>query len=104
MKFFFPALIIIMGFGRILNGQNSEKLITLKGYWKFSIGDNMNWSKPDYNDNTKFILSAGIKSGATITAIEEDTYTLDSSGNPYQIRISVTGNGITTSMFGMINR
>ena len=49
-KFIFPALIILIGFGQNLNAQSSEKLINLKGTWKFSIGDNIDWSKPGYDD------------------------------------------------------
>lgn len=50
IKFFLFVLIVIMSFGQFINGQNRERLINLKGYWKFSIGDDMDWSKPDYND------------------------------------------------------
>ena len=89
-----PDIIRVGDFHNFLNTTNSDGTTTT-ATWAM---------KPDYNDSTKFILSAVIKSGATITATEEDTYTLDSSGNPYQIRISVTGNGVTTSMFGIINR
>ncbi len=30
--------------------QKWERLKNLKGYWKFSIGDDMNWANPSYND------------------------------------------------------
>jgi hypothetical protein len=44
------AMVAIMGFGRDLKAQNYEKLYSLKGSWKFSIGDNKDWSKPNYDD------------------------------------------------------
>ena len=44
-------LVIIIGFGQSVQGQNWDKVVNLKGSWKFSIGDDMNWSKPDYDDN-----------------------------------------------------
>ena len=31
--------------------QKKERLMNLKGYWKFSIGDDMNWANPSYNDD-----------------------------------------------------
>ena len=31
--------------------QQKKRLVNLKGYWKFSIGDNMNWASPSYNDD-----------------------------------------------------
>lgn len=31
--------------------QEMEKVIDLKGQWKFSIGDNPEWSSPDFNDS-----------------------------------------------------
>ena len=37
--------------GRTIPGQDWEKFVNLKGYWKFSIGDDLNWSKTSYNDD-----------------------------------------------------
>ena len=32
-------------------GQDLERVASLKGEWKFSIGNNMDWADPDYNDS-----------------------------------------------------
>jgi hypothetical protein len=50
-KLLFLVLLIIMGSGQFNYGQNWERLINLKGSWKFSIGDDKNWSKPIYDDH-----------------------------------------------------
>jgi sialate O-acetylesterase len=34
-----------------LFGQDLNKIINLKGNWKFSIGDNTDWADPNYNDS-----------------------------------------------------
>jgi len=31
--------------------QDLENVVDLRGSWKFSIGDNIEWSQPDYDDN-----------------------------------------------------
>ena len=31
--------------------QDFHRLVDLEGYWKFSIGDNSDWSDPDYDDS-----------------------------------------------------
>jgi sialate O-acetylesterase len=31
--------------------QDWNRIVNLKGYWKFSIGDDMNWADPSYNDD-----------------------------------------------------
>jgi sialate O-acetylesterase len=33
------------------NAQEYEKVKDLKGFWKFSIGDNADWALPDYDDS-----------------------------------------------------
>jgi sialate O-acetylesterase len=46
------GIIIILGlFARDGFCQNWDRLLNLKGYWKFSIGDDMNWADPSYNDD-----------------------------------------------------
>ena len=50
LKLYSTIIIIIMGFGRFVECQSWDRLINLKGSWKFSIGDDMNWSKPGYDD------------------------------------------------------
>ncbi len=32
-------------------GQNMQKIVELKGNWKFTIGDNPEWANPTYNDS-----------------------------------------------------
>lgn len=34
----------------MLQAEDLRKINDLKGYWKFSIGDDMDWSEKDYND------------------------------------------------------
>ncbi|MFH1194158.1 MAG: sugar-binding domain-containing protein [bacterium] len=38
-------------FLNVLFGGEWDRLMNLKGYWKFSIGDNMEWASADYNDS-----------------------------------------------------
>lgn len=46
------AIFILLLFLSILTvGQDKSKFLNLKGEWKFTIGDNKNWSKADYNDS-----------------------------------------------------
>ena len=33
-----------------LSAMEWERVVNLRGYWKFSIGDDMKWATPDYND------------------------------------------------------
>ena len=47
----FSTLIILFVFGQNVPGQDWEKFVNLKGYWRFSIGDDLNWSKTSYNDD-----------------------------------------------------
>jgi hypothetical protein len=89
-----PDIIRVGEFQNFLNTANSDGTTTA-ATWSMEAG---------YEGNTKFILSAVIKNGATITATEEDTYYLDPSGKPYQMKVSVTGNGVTTNMTGIMNR
>ncbi len=49
---FATLLIIMIGFGQSILGQNWDKIVNLRGSWKFSIGDDVNWSKPDYDDRS----------------------------------------------------
>ena len=34
-----------------LSGQDWESVMSLRGEWKFSIGDRQTWAEPDYNDS-----------------------------------------------------
>ncbi len=34
----------------VSSAQNWDKLMSLRGYWKFSIGDDMKWAKPEFDD------------------------------------------------------
>ncbi|MCX6169814.1 MAG: hypothetical protein NTX65_10770 [Ignavibacteriales bacterium] len=47
---------VITGFILIMCGfsysQNMERLLNLKGNWKFSIGDDKNWAAQNYDDNS----------------------------------------------------
>lgn len=43
---FFMAIISIPG-----NAEDLRKIVSLSGYWKFSIGDDINWANPLYDDS-----------------------------------------------------
>ncbi len=43
-------LLLIMSLAFTTQAQDFKKVVDLKGNWKFSIGDNLQWSDPDYND------------------------------------------------------
>jgi len=47
----FLMLITLFVFGQNVFGQDWERFENLKGYWKFSIGDDLNWSKTSYDDD-----------------------------------------------------
>jgi hypothetical protein len=38
-------------FSQTALAQKWDRLLNLKGWWKFSIGDDMNWANPSYNDD-----------------------------------------------------
>ncbi|MBN2261348.1 MAG: glycoside hydrolase [Prolixibacteraceae bacterium] len=42
--------LLIVGFGQSVFGNNAAE-IELKGYWKFSIGDEMQWAEKDFDDS-----------------------------------------------------
>lgn len=44
-------LIFVLSMPFVAFSQDLDKIIDLKGYWKFSIGDNPSWSDPDYDDS-----------------------------------------------------
>ncbi|MFO7445363.1 MAG: beta galactosidase jelly roll domain-containing protein [Ignavibacteriaceae bacterium] len=47
----FLILIVLAGSTREIFANDWERIVNLKGYWRFSIGDDMNWALPGYNDN-----------------------------------------------------
>lgn len=50
MRFFWLAFIIVTV--NVLGIDNSpKKLVDLNGYWKFEIGDNLDWADPSYDDS-----------------------------------------------------
>mgnify|MGYP001815227475 CR=1 FL=1 len=44
------VLLIILCNSEGVFANNLEKIVNLKGIWKFSIGDNPDWKNPNYND------------------------------------------------------
>ena len=42
---------ILLAFGQNVPAQDWERFVNLKGYWKFSIGDDLNWAKTSYYDD-----------------------------------------------------
>ncbi len=51
VSFLTIIMVLIISVPQISMSQDFQKIIDLKGYWKFSIGDNANWSDPDYDDS-----------------------------------------------------
>jgi sialate O-acetylesterase len=48
----FLSIILVAGlFTQITRAQNWDRVLNLKGWWKFSIGDDMNWADPSYDDD-----------------------------------------------------
>jgi sialate O-acetylesterase len=47
LKILMPVLFIFPGF---INADDWQRLMKLKGQWKFSIGDNLEWAEVDYDD------------------------------------------------------
>lgn len=50
---FYELIFLIMFFGIMTNanGEDLERLVKLEGMWKFTIGDNMEWADPSYDDS-----------------------------------------------------
>lgn len=46
-----PVLLLALSAG-IARGQEYERYVSLKGEWKFSIGDDKDWSRPEFNDGS----------------------------------------------------
>ena len=44
------SVILFLSFSTLLSDE-WERVENLRGYWKFSIGDDKDWSKPEYNDS-----------------------------------------------------
>ncbi len=42
---------IFLSFSLYGGGFNEERIVNLRGVWKFSIGDNPEWAEPNYNDS-----------------------------------------------------
>ncbi|MFT5642216.1 MAG: beta-galactosidase/beta-glucuronidase, partial [Cyclobacteriaceae bacterium] len=46
------TIILICSLVQVYGRDDLRKVVDLKGYWKFSIGDNPRWSEPNFNDYT----------------------------------------------------
>ncbi len=44
-------ILIILASSNNLIADDWQRIVNLKGWWRFSIGDNPEWASPDYNDN-----------------------------------------------------
>lgn len=88
-----PDTIHVGDFGDFLTSSNSDGT-TSTTTWKL---------EPDYNGNSKFTVSAVIKTGTTVTALEDDSFYLDASGVPYKMSITSTVSGTTITMSGPKN-
>lgn len=49
MKLLFTSLLLLVG--TVSPAEDMRRVIDLRGYWKFSIGDNPDWALPEYNDS-----------------------------------------------------
>lgn len=85
-----PDTIHVGDFDTILNASNSDGT-TVTSTWQM---------EAEYNGNTIFVTSGLIKTGATVTSSEQDSYYLDQTGNPYKISIIVTTGGVTITLSG----
>jgi sialate O-acetylesterase len=45
------AFFVLAGIFGIANAENLRKITSLSGYWKFSIGDDISWANPAFNDS-----------------------------------------------------
>lgn len=57
----------------------------------------------DYNGASILVLSSIIKTGATVTGTEADSFYLDATGIPTKISISATTSGVTVNLSGSKN-
>jgi hypothetical protein len=54
----------------------------------------------DVNGISKFVLSTAGMSGASVTSLEDDTFYLDSAGNPFRYTVTLTVSGVTVTLSG----
>lgn len=88
-----PATANVGDFGAFVTGSGSDGT-TIATTWEL---------KPDYNGVSILAASSIIKTGATVTATEVDSYYLDAAGIPTRIAISVTTAGTTVTLSGNKN-
>jgi hypothetical protein len=48
---FFALFLLVFILGSIAKAEDLKKIVSLSGDWKFSIGDDINWSSPSYDDS-----------------------------------------------------
>jgi hypothetical protein len=59
---------------------------------------------PDVNGNSKLVLSSVTRDGSNaVTTVEDNTFFLDASGNPFRFSVTVTTGGVTVSLAGNRN-
>lgn len=49
--YYLAFLIIALAFSCRANSEDLRKITSLSGYWRFSIGDDMAWAAPSFNDS-----------------------------------------------------
>jgi hypothetical protein len=47
---YFALILLAVIFSHSANAENLRRIVSLSGYWKFSIGDDISWANPSYND------------------------------------------------------
>lgn len=85
-----PSIPKVGDFGTIATFTGSDGTITT-----------VTWAlNADFNGASILALSSIIKTGATVTATEVDSYYLDAAGVPTKVAISATTSGITVTLSG----
>ena len=55
---YFTSIALLIILCSSANAENLRKLVSLSGYWKFSIGDDLSWANPAFNDSDWDQISA----------------------------------------------
>jgi hypothetical protein len=48
---YFAFFMLALIFSIQTNAENLRRIVSLSGYWKFSIGDDISWASPSFNDS-----------------------------------------------------
>ena len=94
---FFAFLLLVILFSISANAENLRKITSLSGYWKFSIGDDITWANPSYDDSGWDQI--------TVPAQWENEGYKDYNGYAWYRRTFTTGNiPANTTIYLMLGR